>query len=165
MERSAIRGRRCSLYAAPGFHFVPSGLRKKERKKEAERRNALGTNLRTFRGAALPPFWGQLAFRRSTTALARGSVSSQRLSSGQASGDAVCAGVTRLRLSQSSDAPRMPVIVPAGMIPKPPESDADEAHARGNRSRSAVRCHRPASFTRARWRVVSQMGTPLSRKK
>jgi hypothetical protein len=37
-----------------------------------------------------------------------------RRSSGQASWDAVCTGVTRLRLSQSSDAPRTPVIVPGG---------------------------------------------------
>jgi hypothetical protein len=32
--------------------------------------------------------------------------------SGQASWDLVCAGVTRLRLSQSRDAPPVPVIVP-----------------------------------------------------
>jgi len=40
--------------------------------------------------------------------------------SGQASWDAVRAGVTRLRLSQSRVAPPTPVIVPEGMMPEPP---------------------------------------------
>ena len=42
--------------------------------------------------------------------------------SGQASWDAVCAGVTRLRLSQSREAPPTPVIMPGDMMPKPPGS-------------------------------------------
>jgi len=42
--------------------------------------------------------------------------------SGQASWDLVCAGVTRLRLSQSRDAPPTPVMVPGDMMPKPPGS-------------------------------------------
>ena len=42
--------------------------------------------------------------------------------SGQASWDAVCTGVTRLRLSQSREAPPTPVIMPGDMMPKPPES-------------------------------------------
>ena len=42
--------------------------------------------------------------------------------SGQASWDAVCTGVTRLRLSQSRDAPPTPVIMPGDMMPKPPGS-------------------------------------------
>jgi hypothetical protein len=41
---------------------------------------------------------------------------------GQASWDVVCTGVTRLRLSQSRDAPPTPVIMPGDMMPKPPES-------------------------------------------
>ena len=41
----------------------------------------------------------------------------------------------------SSDAPRAPVIVPAGMMPEPPECAGDEPNARGHRTRSA----RPAS--------------------
>ncbi len=36
------------------------------------------------------------------------------------------AGVTRAGLSQSSDAPRAPVVVPADMMPKPPGSGGDE---------------------------------------
>src|SRR6202043_2642653 len=42
--------------------------------------------------------------------------------SGQASWDLVCTGVTRLRLSQSRDAPPAPVIMPGDMMPKPPGS-------------------------------------------
>jgi hypothetical protein len=42
--------------------------------------------------------------------------------SGQASWDAVCTGVTRLRLSQSRDAPPTPVMVPGDVMPKPPGS-------------------------------------------
>ncbi len=42
--------------------------------------------------------------------------------SGQASWDVVCTGVTRLRLSQSRDAPPTPVIMPGDMMPKPPGS-------------------------------------------
>jgi hypothetical protein len=42
--------------------------------------------------------------------------------SGQASWDAVCTGVTRLRLSQSREAPPTPVIMPGDMMPKPPGS-------------------------------------------
>jgi hypothetical protein len=38
MERSAIRGRSIGLCVAPGFRCAPPGLRKNERKKEAERR-------------------------------------------------------------------------------------------------------------------------------
>ena len=43
--------------------------------------------------------------------------------SGQASWDVVCTGVTRLRLSQSRDAPPTPVIMPGDMMPKPPGSE------------------------------------------
>src|ERR1700730_6170148 len=47
MERSAIRERSSSFNADPGFHFVPSGLRKNERNKEAERRQTRGSPSRT----------------------------------------------------------------------------------------------------------------------
>jgi hypothetical protein len=40
--------------------------------------------------------------------------------SGQASWDLVCTGVTRLRLSQSREAPPTPVVMPGDMMPKPP---------------------------------------------
>jgi hypothetical protein len=46
MERTVIRERSISLNVAPGFHFVPSGLRRKKEKKEAERRKTLFHNLR-----------------------------------------------------------------------------------------------------------------------
>ena len=50
MERSVIRERSISLIAAPGFHFVPSGLQTKERK--AERRKTQTSILRTSRCGA-----------------------------------------------------------------------------------------------------------------
>ena len=51
----------------------------------------------------------------------------------------------------SSDAPRAPVIVPAGMMPEPPECADDEPNVRGHRTRSANCSQQPASFTRARF--------------
>jgi hypothetical protein len=56
-------------------------------------------------------------------------------------------GVTRVRLSQSSEAPHAPVIVPAGMMPKPPENEADEASPAGTALAPTGRRHRPTSFT------------------
>jgi hypothetical protein len=72
-----------------------------------------------------------LAFRRSTAALANGTAAPKGSASGHASWDSAgaaylarpnvgrtikrcCTGVTRPSLSQSSEAPRTPVIVPAG---------------------------------------------------
>jgi len=64
-----------------------------------------------------------LAFRRSTAALAsamcRGSI--------QAALHAMqCAGVTRILASRLSEAPRAPVVMPAGSMPGPPGSGSDE---------------------------------------
>ena len=58
--------------------------------------------------------------------------------SAQAVFPATCAaaGVTRRALSQSSDAPRRPVVVPADSMPEPPGSGVYRP-ARGNRTRSA----------------------------
>ena len=53
---------------------------------------------------------------------------------------------TRPSLSQSSEAPRMPVIMPAGMMPKPPGCAADEAAPAGTALAPAGRHHRPASL-------------------
>jgi len=59
---------------------------------------------------------GALAFRRSAAALAR--ILSSGSAPGQASWDAVQAGVTRHPLSQSRVAPPAPVLVPASMMPE-----------------------------------------------
>src|ERR1700683_3211622 len=54
MERSVIRGRSVSFNAAPGFHFVLSGLRRiKERKRNAVRRCSVTSA--ALRAAVLPP--------------------------------------------------------------------------------------------------------------
>ena len=47
----------------------------------------------------------------------------------------------------SSDAPRVPVIVPAGMMPETPGSGGDEPPPAGTASRSISPCPRLTSFT------------------
>jgi hypothetical protein len=85
------------------------------------------------------------ACRRSTAVLARGTAHPRGSASGHASWDLAGAFdphgrpnrgsgdlaplhgyYPRRNLSQSSEAPRAPVIVPAGLMPKPPECDSDE---------------------------------------
>jgi hypothetical protein len=68
--------------------------------------------------------------------------------SGQASWDAVCTGVTRLRLSQSREAPPAPVIMPGDMMPKPPESGL-QIRPRAPHPLHLSACLRKASFERA----------------
>src|SRR6202035_2769519 len=64
-----------------------------------------------------------LAFRRSTAALA----SAMCRSSIQAALHGMqCAGVTSTLASRLSEAPRAPVIMPAGAVPGPPGSGSDE---------------------------------------
>jgi hypothetical protein len=64
-----------------------------------------------------------LAFRRSTAVLA----SAMCRSSIQAALHAMqCAGVTRTLAPRLSEAPRAPVVMPAGSMPGPPESGSDE---------------------------------------
>ncbi len=106
--------------------FVAFAPRNGERKKEAERRKAQTPAAAPF-GAALL-LREQHASRRSTAVLAQGTAHPK--GSAQA----------RLRERQrhmrrvapasaaptSSDAPRAPVIVPAGMMPEPPECAGDE---------------------------------------
>jgi hypothetical protein len=77
--------------------------------------NALRARPRAHRSA--------LAFRRSTAALA----SAMCRSSIQAALHAMqCAGVTFALASRLSEAPRAPVVMPAGSMPGPPESGSDE---------------------------------------
>ena len=65
-----------------------------------------------------------LAFRRPTAAL---TAAPKRRSSVQAALHAMqCAGVTRALTSRLSEAPRAPVVMPAGSMPGPPGSGSDE---------------------------------------
>jgi hypothetical protein len=65
-----------------------------------------------------------LAFRRSTAVL---TAAPKRRSSVQAALHAMqCAGVTRILASRLSEAPRAPVVMPAGSMPGPPGSGSDE---------------------------------------
>ncbi len=56
------------------------------------------------------------------------------------------AGVTRSFLSQSSDAPRAPVVVPADMMPKPPGSGGDEPLPAGTALAPSAGVTRPTSL-------------------
>jgi hypothetical protein len=69
-----------------------------------------------------------------------------RLSPGRASCEREDAGVTHIIERTHSDAPRAPVIVPAGSMPGPPGSGVTNP-ARRNRTRSVSRCvSRPRPF-------------------
>jgi hypothetical protein len=118
-ERSEIRERRFGLTAAPGFRSAQPGLRNKRRKRNAGKRRVTT--------AASSDAARALLERARLTAFHHGSHLRELFhpkgsASGQASWDAVCTGVTRLRLSQSREAPPTPVVMPGDMIPKPPGS-------------------------------------------
>ena|GEM_PF-6842885 len=119
MERSEIRERHRRLHRPPGLRFALSGLRRKRRKRNAGKRRVTT--------AASCDAARALLERARLTAFHRGSRLRELFhpkgsASGQASWDAVCTGVTRLRLSQSRDAPPAPVVMPGDMMPKPPGS-------------------------------------------
>ena len=99
--------------------------------------------------AALP-LSGALACRRSTTALAKGCVVPW-CDPGQASWTVRPRGGGHSADGQptSSDAPRTPVVMPAGMMPGPPGSQADEASPAG----TAPAPLRPASPGRRPYRA------------
>ena len=88
------------------------------------------------------PLSGALACRRSTSALPRGVWSLGAIRARFRGTTVQGAGVTPpTAYPTSSDAPRMPVVMPADMMPGPPGSQADEASTRGHRPRPC----RPAS--------------------
>ena len=128
------KGAKHRAHAVHSQIFVPRGLRSAkptlQRNKEAERRQTQG-RVRTSEcgsrhdkvGLRRPVAAGALACRRSTTALAKGIASSLRLSVGPGFlGPGSQRAYARLRLSQSSEAPRTPVVVPADVMPEPPGS-------------------------------------------
>src|ERR1700688_1310994 len=102
--------------------------------KEAERRQTQVSNRRILRCGARP--FGARTLVGVPPRLSPKGVSHPKGSaSGQVSWDLVCTGVTRLRLSQSREAPPTPVVMPGDMMPKPP----------GNGVYRPVRGHRPRS--------------------
>jgi hypothetical protein len=149
----AIRGRSTSFNAAPGFHFVSSGLQKKKGKRNAGRRRQYLPHASGVRGAPrirrlAPP----LRLRARSPAGVPPRLSPKGVVVPKAQLRARLPGtrpkrlLPRLGLSQSSDAPRMPVVMPAGMMPKPPGCAADEAAPAGTALAPAGRHHRPASL-------------------
>jgi hypothetical protein len=87
------------LFGKPEVHFSGSCSVSVRRKRKAERRQ---THSPLHLPVQRAPCKGALAYRRSTTVLARGTADPKGSGPGQASWDVVCAGVTRHRLSQSS---------------------------------------------------------------
>ena len=136
---SSLRGvkRRSNPGAACIKRWIASlTLAMTKQKKEAERRKAQIPTAAPC-GAALPRR-GQHASRRSTAVLAQGTAHPEGSAQARLRGRRrhmrrVAPASTA---SSSSDAPRAPVIVPAGMMPEPPECEGDEPNARGHRTRS-----------------------------
>jgi hypothetical protein len=118
-ERSDIRERLRGFTAAPRVSLRSPGLRRNRRKRNAGKRRVTT--------AASCDAARALLERARLTAFHHGSHLRELFhpkgsASGQASWDAVCTGVTRLRLSQSREAPPTPVVMPGDMMPKPPGS-------------------------------------------
>src|SRR3984957_8819439 len=96
----------------PGLASLHPGYEKRQRNKEAERRQAQGLSATSVDAARAGR--SALAFRRSTAALAKESISSPRRSFRPGFVGRGLAGVTRRPYPSSSDAPRTPVVMPAG---------------------------------------------------
>ena len=146
-RRSFVEAR-CELRKSSSLsttrHLLLSSLTKEE---EAERRQTLIRILRILRCGS------RLLRRAHLTAFHHGSHLRELFhpkgsASGQASWDAVCTGVTRLRLSQSRDAPPTPVVMPGDMMPKPPESEL-QIRPRAPHPLHLTACLRGASSERA----------------
>ena len=145
MSTGEIRG--MNRKARPGFRFTQSGLRNYEIKKEAECRQthfviaraqaACGTR-HGESGLRRPPLAGALACRRSTAVLTSGTFVPKAQHRARLPEDGAKAAACRTRRLGCSDAPRAPVVVPAGMMPEPPGCGV-YLSARGRRTRSAVR--------------------------
>ena len=122
MKRSEIRGNRRRFDHAPGLHFVPSGLRKNERKAKSRKQNADRRNWYSAvaSATAAPPDGEAHIYRRSTAVLVPRSLSSQgtqpqaRLPGTRR--DTFCASFERALPAPACPspaiAPRAPVIVP-----------------------------------------------------
>jgi hypothetical protein len=95
-------------------------------------------------GLRRPPLAGALACRRSTCGSRQRDFRPEGSASGQASREATRrSGHSRKRrLFGHSDAPRAPVVMPAGMMPEPPGCGVYRS-ARGRRTRSACREYPP----------------------
>ena len=85
------------------------------------------------------------------------------LSPGRVSWDLRAAGVSRRALSQSSEAPRRPVIMPADAMPGPPGSGVTSP-ARRNRTRSTSRMSREYLVLRRLFRRRISRGRPAGRR-
>ena len=94
-------------------------------------------------GLRRPPLAGALACRRSTAVLTNGTfVPRARRRARLPETEREAADLAATRRLGHSDAPRAPVVVPAGMMPEPPGCGVYRS-ARGRRTRSACREYPP----------------------
>jgi hypothetical protein len=114
-----------------------------------------------FSSACLRKIRRGLASRRSTAALA--TQINAMAQSRPVSWDVRAAGITRSPLSQSSEAPRRPVIMPADAMPGPPGSGVTSP-ARRNRTRSTSRMSREYLVLRRLFRRRISRGRPAGRR-
>jgi hypothetical protein len=127
-----------------------SGLRRKEkRKRNAGRRRCLLARTQAACGTRhgkgglrRPPLAGALACRRSTAVLTSGTFVPKAQHRARLPKNGAKAAACRTHRLGHSDAPRAPVIVPAGMMPEPPGCGV-YLSARGRRTRSAFREYPP----------------------
>src|ERR1700683_3315069 len=127
-----------------------SGLRRKEkRKRNAGRRKVVLPARKRRAGRATekgglrrPPLAGALACRRSTTVLTSGTFVPKAQRRARLPENGAKAAACRTRRLGHSEAPRAPVVVPAGMMPEPPGCGV-YLSARGRRTRSAFREYPP----------------------
>ena len=138
-----------SFSRCPRIRALPyATLKHASRKREAERRQAHHALAASADAAAIPA--GRSPLGAPPRRLPRKSM--PWLSPGRVSCDLHAAGVTRRTLSQSSEAPRGPVLVPAETMPEPPGSGVTSP-ARGNRTRPV---NRPSPVTSLRWASLAQ---------
>src|ERR1700689_1380656 len=103
-------------------------------------------------GLRRPPLAGALACRRSTAVLTSGTFVPKAQHRARLPKNGAKAAACRTHRLGHSDAPRAPVIVPAGMMPEPPGCGV-YLSARGRRTRSAFREYPRlmASFNERDW--------------
>ena len=157
MERSAIRERSIGCTAAPDFASLHPGYEERRKRNAGKRGSATAAScdaaraLRRARSSdGVPPRFSP-----------KGVFHPKDSAPGQASWDVVCTGVTRLRLSQSRDAPPAPVMVPGDMMPKPPGSGL-QIRPRAPHPPHLSACLRKASFERAGCALVAYWETKVN---
>ena len=165
MQRSVIRGR--SKASMPLRISLRSIRATKKEIKEAERRKTLFRNLRSLAGCGTRPFGTRTTSGVPPRILPEGLThpSNQLRARLRGASTDRWRGYPARRRSRLQRAPRVPVIVSAGLIPEPPENDADEASPAGTALAPPAAVTRLASFSceRIQGSVLPQNETKVKR--